>query len=262
MTPPPAAPLRIGVAGCAGRMGQMLVAELRSGAFPDLALAGGTLGPGDAPPEGVEIFPDAHALYRTADALIDFSVPAIAPEHAAAATHARKILVLGTSGLTRDDHDILRSAAGEARIVAAPNMALGVTLLLALAERAAAVLGPDWDAEILDLHHRDKVDAPSGTSYALAEAVGRGRGARDAALIHARQGYTGPRPRGAVGFAVQRGGDVVAENTLTFFGPGERLELTHRASDRAIFARGALAAARWAAGQPPGLYTMRDVLGV
>jgi len=260
--PPPAAPLTIAIAGCAGRMGRMLVAELRSGAWPDMALAGGTLGPGDAPPEGVEIFPDARAAYAAADALIDFTVPAMAREHAAAATHARKTLILGTSGLTRDDHDILRSAAGEARIVAAPNMALGVNLLLALAERAAAVLGDGWDAEILDLHHRHKVDAPSGTSYALAQAVARGRGGDDPQMTHARHGYTGPRAAGAIGFAVQRGGDVVAENTLTFFGPGERLELTHRASDRAIFARGALAAARWAAGQPPGLYTMRDVLGV
>lgn len=242
-------------------MGRMIIEELRSGAWGDMALAGGSLVEGDTAPEGVFVTHDPAELYARADALIDFTSPEAALEHAMLVTQAKKVLIVGTSGLTADQEDVLATAAGEARIVYAANMSLGVNLLLSLAKRAARVL-PGWDAEILDLHHRHKVDAPSGTSYALARAIGQGRGEDAPKMTPARHGFTGAREDGAIGFAVQRGGDVVAENTVTFFGAGERIELTHRASDRAIFARGALAAARWAAQQPAGLYSMADVLGL
>ncbi|MBL3677411.1 MAG: 4-hydroxy-tetrahydrodipicolinate reductase [Alphaproteobacteria bacterium] len=243
-------------------MGSTIAEMLRSGAFPDMVLAGGSILKGDAAPENMFVTMDPADLFARSDAVIDFTTPEAGRTHAMLAIQGHKVLVVGTSGLSADDEDVLSTAAGEARVVYAPNMSLGVNLLFALAQRAAAVLGPDWDAEILDVHHAGKVDAPSATSYALAQAVADGRQQFPPRLTLVRKGRTGAREAGSIGFAVQRGGDVVAENAVTFFGTGERLELVHRACDRAIFARGALAAARWAAGQPPGLYSMTDVLGL
>lgn len=254
--------LKIGVAGCAGKVGKTIVRELLSGAWPDMELVGGTIQSGDKDtPDGLFTTKSVEEIYAKADALIDFTSPNAVHEHAAIATANKKILVVGTSGLTQDDKDILLTAAGEARIVYSSNMSLGVNLLFGLAEKAASVLGDDWDAEILDLHHKYKVDAPSGTSYSLAKAVCEGRG-HDAELTLSRKGFTGARNKGNIGFSVQRGGDVVAENSLIFFGQGERLELTHKASDRAIFAKGALTAARWVANKEAGFYSMADVLGL
>ena len=190
-------PLRIGVAGCGGRMGRMVVQELKSGAHgDDVQLVGGTILDGDTPPEGIFYTTDVQELYERADALIDFTSPQTIPNHAMLATTQKKVLVVGTSGLTRDDEDILCTAAGEAQIVYAANMSLGVNLLLGLAKRAASVLGKGWDAEILDVHHKHKVDAPSGTSYALAKAVADGRGERNANLVLSREGFTGARQEG------------------------------------------------------------------
>jgi len=157
----------------------------------------------------------------------------------------------------------LKDAATMATIVQAANMSVGVNVLLGLAEQTAATLGDDYDIEIVEMHHRDKVDAPSGTALALGRAVADGRGVDlEQVSQRVRDGHTGPRKTGDIGFATLRGGDIVGDHTVIFAGPGERIELTHKASDRAVFARGAIRAALWTAGQKPGLYSMRDVLGL
>ena len=265
--------MRIGITGCAGRMGRMLLhAVLHS---PGAVLVGGiertdhpalggdlgTLAGGEA--LGLTAADDAAALFAASDVVIDFSVPAAVLVHAPLAATHRTALVVGTTGLAAGHRAALAEAARVAPVVVAANMSVGVNLLLGLTRRVAEVLGPEYDIEIVEMHHRHKVDAPSGTALALGEAAAAGRGvALDDAAVRVRDGHTGPRPAGAIGFATLRGGNVVGEHTVIFAGEGERLELTHKAASRAVFAAGAVRAARWCEGRPPGLYAMRDVLGL
>lgn len=256
--------MKIGVLGCKGRVGSLIVKELQGDSWPSLSLAGGTAHNPAAIKGDFFVTANAEELFLKSDALIDFTLPDAIPVHAALAEKHKKILIIGTSGLSESHEAMVAKAATAAPVVYAANMSVGVNLLIALVEEAAKRLDAEWDAEILDLHHKHKIDAPSGTSYALAKAIQRGRGELESRdhLTFARQGHTGAREKGTIGFSVQRGGDVVAENSAIFFGTGERLEITHKASDRAIFAKGALRAALWAQDRKPGLYSMRDVLGL
>lgn len=264
--------IRIGIAGCAGRMGRTLVAETL--AMPGLRLAAGTesspeqqgrdLGSvAGLDPLGIAIAQDPAALFAASDVVIDFTSPAATLRNAATAAETGKALVIGTTGLSAEQARAIEAAARQAPIIWAPNMSLGVNLLLGLVEQVARALGPDYDIEILEMHHRMKQDAPSGTALGLGAAAARGRGiGLDEAAVRSRDGQTGKRPDGAIGFATLRGGDVVGDHSVIFAGPGERLELTHKAADRKIYARGALRAAQWLAGRPPGLYGMQHVLGL
>lgn len=222
-------------------MGQMLVRELESGSWAGLSYVGGTTR-----------HDPAETLFD-ADVIIDFTTPQATRAHAALAAARAKPIVIGTTGLKQDDMDAIAAASASCPVLFSANMSIGVNLLAALVEQASARLGDGFDAEIMEIHHRNKIDAPSGTALMLGRATGR-----DAAGID----RTGKRGSGTLGYAVQRGGDVVGEHTVSFFGPGERLELTHRAHDRSLFAKGALRAAQWLHGKPAGLYSMRDVLGL
>lgn len=257
------ADFKIGITGCTGRIGQYLVQELQSGAW-DASLAGGTVRDmSNAPDVDFFITDNAEDLFTRANAVIDFTAPDATAQHAALAAEHGVILIAATSGLSPDHEAALATAGEKTPVVYAANTAVGVNMLIALVQEAAARLGgADWDAEVIDIHHRHKVDAPSGTSYALASAIKEGRDDPDATLTFERQGHTGQREDGSIGFSVQRGGDDTIENTVTFFGNGERLELTHRATNRAIFAKGAIRAALWAKDKTPALYSMRDVLDI
>ena len=265
--------MRIGVVGCAGRMGQMLVQEIAATA--GAAVAGGAERPGSPAvgrdlgtlaglePLGVAAGDDAGALFRDCDAVIDFTSPVASVANAALAAAHGTALVVGTTGLDAGQTRALEVAAAKAPIVHAPNMSLGVNLLLVLVEDVARRLGDDWDIEIVEMHHRQKVDAPSGTALGLGRAAAKGRGVELGAVSdRVRDGHTGARVPGHIGFATLRGGDVVGDHTVIFAAEGERVELTHKASSRGVFARGAVRAALWAAGRPPGLYGMKDVLGL
>lgn len=264
--------MKLGVVGAAGRMGLALVREIagRKGCV----LAGATERPG-APalgqdagllagvgPLGCVVGDDPKALFASVDAVLDFTTPKATLAHAALAAEARAILVIGTTGLQALDLEAIAAAARHTTIVQSANMSLGVNLLMQLTRQAAHLLDEDFDIEIVEMHHRMKVDAPSGTALALGEAAASGRGvALDRVAARGRDGITGARRRGDIGFAVLRGGNVVGDHTVILAADNERIELTHKASDRAIFARGALRAALWARGQKPGLYGMADVLG-
>ncbi len=265
--------LRIGVIGCAGRMGSANLAEAL--ATEGVELVGGTERPGHAAigtdlgqlagrePIGIACTADTAALMTGAHVVVEFSVPDATVANARLAAAHGCAHVIGTTGLGPEHHAGLAAAAQQTAIVWAPNMSLGVNLLLGLAEKVAAKLGEDFDIEIVEMHHRDKVDAPSGTALALGEAAARGRGKPlERLAVRGRDGLTGPRVPGTIGFAALRGGDVVGDHSITFAGAGERLELGHKASSRAIYSRGAIRAAVWAGRQAPGLYGMRDVLGL
>ena len=265
--------LRIGVLGCAGRMGQALLSQIA--AAPDTELTGGTEPHGsdwigrdlgeiaDIGRVGIAVSGDTAKLFADADAVMDFTTPAAALEHAALAAANATPLVIGTTGLGEREEAALGDAAGQVAIVRAVNMSLGVNLLLSLTRRAAAALGEEFDVEISDIHHRDKVDAPSGTALALGHAVAKARGAdHDQVAVRGRDGISKARKSGQIGYGVFRAGNVAGEHSVIFAADDERIELTHRAGSREIFARGALAAARWVQGQPPGLYGMDDVLGL
>ncbi len=212
---------------------------------------------------GVAISDGAAGVFGAVDAVIDFTAPDATASHAALAAEAGCAFVAGTTGLEDSHRAALDAAAKSVPVVWASNMSSGVNLLFAITEQVARALDPDFDIEIVEMHHKHKVDAPSGTALSLGEAAARGRGVDfDSAKILSREGITGARERGAIGFATLRGGDVVGEHTVVFAGAGERIELTHRATDRAIFARGAVRAAMWTAGQAPGIYAMPDVLGL
>jgi 4-hydroxy-tetrahydrodipicolinate reductase len=213
--------------------------------------------------DGVEVSADVAGGLARADVVIDFSLPrgtaALAPLAAAAGVP----VVSGTTGLDDDATATLREAATAIPIVWAPNMSVGVNLLFHLAEEAARLAGPAYDAEIVEMHHRHKVDAPSGTAVRLAERVATGKGLDpERHVIHGRSGQVGARPDAEIGVMTLRGGGVIGEHTLLLAGAADRLELTHRAQDRSVFARGALRAAGWVQGQAPGLYGMADVLGL
>jgi 4-hydroxy-tetrahydrodipicolinate reductase len=248
-----------GVAGIAGRMGRMLVEEIAAAGAP---LSGGIDRAGavtDAP-----LFADIAALAEASELVIDFTNASAAQSHAGALAAAGTAWILGTSGLSAEDEAAVAEAAKTIPIVYAPNFAPGVNLVLALAEKMAAALPPAvYDAEIVEMHHRQKVDAPSGTAIGLGRAVARGRGVDLADVMESgRHGHTGPRKPGAIGFAALRGGQVVGEHTLLFASADEHIALTHRAFDRRAFAAGAVRAALWVRGKPAGLYSMMDVLGL
>ena len=172
-------------------------------------------------------------------------------------------MVIGTTGLTPDQGDMVRLAAHNLPIVWAPNMSLGINILLRVVEQVASRLGPDWDVEIIEMHHRGKVDAPSGTALALGRAAAAGRGVElEEVEVRARDGITGPRRSGDIGFAALRGGDAVGDHHVIFAGAGERLEFVHRTTSRSVYAKGAVRAARWVVGRPPGVYGLGDVLGL
>jgi 4-hydroxy-tetrahydrodipicolinate reductase len=265
--------LKIGIVGAAGRMGRMLISEVA--ATEGCALIAATEQPDDPAvgqdagelagigPLGVQVSDDAVALFATCQAVIDFTAPAASVAHAALAAQGKTVHIIGTTGLDPAQESALLAAAEHTVIVRAPNMSLGVNLLLALVEQVAGTLDAEFDIEIVEMHHRKKADAPSGTALALGRAAAAGRGVEfETVAKRARDGITGPRTRGEIGFATLRGGDVVGEHHVLFAGVGERIELAHQATDRRIFARGAIAAALWAHGQPPGLYSMADVLGL
>jgi len=255
--------MRIGIAGLGGRMGLLLASEAAAAGH---IVAGGTLRTGSkaAPPPDVPVLPDLAALAAQSDVVIDFTHASTAQRHAAVLAQSGTGWVLGTSGLSAADEAAVEQAAKHIPVVYAPNFAPGVNLVLALAERIAAALPADgYDAEIVEMHHRQKVDAPSGTAIGLGRAVARGRGVRlEDVMVSGRDGHTGPRPSGAIGFAALRGGQVVGEHTLLFAAGSEHIALTHRAFDRRVFAAGAVRAAGWVSGRMPGLYSMLDVLGM
>jgi 4-hydroxy-tetrahydrodipicolinate reductase len=265
--------LKVAVAGAAGRMGRTLARMVQESNA--MALAGGLEAPGSAyigqdmgalsglGEVGVRITDDPLELLRQVDAVLDFTTPAASVALADVAAQTRIVHVVGTTGLAADDEARIKAAARHARIVKSGNMSLGVNLLAALVRQAAQALGEDFDIEIVEMHHRHKVDAPSGTALLLGEAAAKGRGIEwPSRSIRGRDGQTGPRPSGDIGFAALRGGSVVGEHTVIFAGPDERLELSHSAQSRDIFARGALKAAQWAFDKKPGLYSMADVLGL
>lgn len=256
--------MKIGVVGCLGRVGKILTQEISSGSWSGAELAGGTALPADIPANApFFITGDADELFQKSDAVIDFTAPAASRNHAALAAKHKKALVVGTTGLSADDEAALKEAAQKTAIVYAANMSVGVNILLALIEQAAARLDNDWDIEIFEAHHKHKVDAPSGTALAMGKAAAKGRGVKlDDVADYARHGHTGARKAGNIGFSVARGGDVVGEHTAYFYAEGERIELSHRATNRALFARGAIRAALWTKGQKPGLYSIRDILNI
>jgi 4-hydroxy-tetrahydrodipicolinate reductase len=253
-------------------MGQMLVKTIA--ATEGAVLSGALERPGSAAlgrdagelaglgPLGVAVTDDPLAALLQADGVIDFTAPAATVEMAALAAQARIVHVVGTTGMSEDDLARLEAAARHAVIVRSGNMSLGVNLLAGLVEKVAKTLGIDWDIEILEMHHRMKVDAPSGTALLLGEAAAKGRAIALADhSVRSRDGHTGARKAGDIGFATLRGGTVVGDHSVIFAGAGERIELIHRAEDRGIFARGAVQAALWGQGRKPGLYSMADVLG-
>ena len=247
----------IGVAGVTGRMGRLLAEEV--------VAAGAKFAGGSAcDPASGAAFSSTEALIAGADLLIDFTHAATVQQHAAWVQAAGCAWVLGTTGLSAADEAAVARAAQSVAVVYAPNFSPGVTLAIALAERMAAALPAEgYDAEIVEMHHRQKVDAPSGTAIGLGRAVAKGRGVRLEDVIESgRDGHTGARKTGAIGFAALRGGQVVGEHTLIFAAGTEHITLTHRAFDRRAFAAGAVRAALWAMARPPGLYSMMDVLGM
>ncbi len=268
--------MRIGVVGSGGRMGKAVVRQvLAAAAGGACELVGAVAREGSAAigkdagllagvePCGVRIGDDPVPLFADADAVIDFTTPGNTAHFSALAAQGKAVYVVGTTGLEEAEERALSLAARHTPVIHAPNMSLGVNLLMLMVERVARTLDDSFDIEIVEMHHRHKIDAPSGTALGLGRAAAAGRGiALDEAAIRSRDGVTGPRPQGAIGFATLRGGDVVGEHTVVFAAEGERIELTHKATNRDIFARGAVRAALWGHGKPPGLYDMRDVLGL
>ncbi|GJD57505.1 4-hydroxy-tetrahydrodipicolinate reductase [Methylobacterium dankookense] len=265
--------MRLVVVGAGGRMGRMLIraaaqaegctltgAIEREGADVLGQDAGVLAG---LQPLGVPVTDDPLAAFAATDGVLDFTAPAATVFYAELAAQARIVHVVGTTGLSEDDLAKLRAAAYHARIVRSGNMSLGVNLVAELVRRVAASLGADFDIEILEMHHRHKVDAPSGTALLLGEAAAAGRGVDLAeARVSTRDGHTGARRPGDIGFATLRGGSVVGDHSVIFAGPSERITISHHAEDRALFASGAVKAALWAYPKPPGLYGMTDVLGL
>lgn len=266
--------MKIGVLGCAGRMGRAIIGEVLHS--DGCTLAGGTEVEGHssigqdlgalvgAEDVGLKVHDNAPDLIGRSDVVIEFSTPEATIRHATCAAERGTAHVIGTTGLDSEAESRLKKAATQTSIVWAANMSLGVNLLCGLTEQVARSLDPEaFDIEIVEIHHRQKIDAPSGTALALGQAAARGRHVSlEEVADRGRDGITGARSNGAIGFAALRGGDVVGDHSVIFAGIGERIELTHKASDRGIYARGAVHAARWLKGRPPGLYTMADVLGL
>jgi 4-hydroxy-tetrahydrodipicolinate reductase len=265
--------MRLIVAGAGGRMGRALtrvIAET-SGAVVTGALEapGSELLGKDAgvlaglPANGVKLSADLWSLSKDADGILDFTVPGATIANVAIAAERGLVHVIGTTGLSASDDAVIKSVTSRAIVVKSGNMSLGINLLAALVKRVAQSLDSDFDIEILEMHHKSKIDAPSGTALMLGRAAAAGRGIDLAQHSQrGRDGHTGARCAGDIGFASLRGGSVVGDHTVIFAGQAERIELTHKAEDRMIFARGAVRAALWARGQKPGLYSMADVLGL
>jgi 4-hydroxy-tetrahydrodipicolinate reductase len=264
----------IAIFGITGRMGQTLVRALREcGTVPRLRLVGavastqssrlGSDAAADGAPTGVVVTADPRAALRDAAVAVDFSLPQCVADNARACVAARVPLLVGATGFDSATREILDAAAAVIPVLIAPNTSMGVNLVARLVRLATRALGPGYDVEISEAHHRAKRDAPSGTALALGEAVAaeRGRKLADVAVFD-RHGSDGPRRAGDIGFAVLRAGDIVGDHTVTFAIAGERVEITHRATDRVTFAYGALRAAAWLPGRPPGLYAMDEVLGL
>jgi 4-hydroxy-tetrahydrodipicolinate reductase len=267
------ADMRVVIAGAGGRMGRSLIHAMA--ASNGLKLAGAVEAAGSAVigrdagelaglgPNGVKVTSDAAPLLKEADGLIEFTIPAATLAFAELTAAAGLVHVIGTTGHSAEEEAVIAKAARCAKIVKSGNMSLGVNLLAALVKRVAKTLDDAYDIEIVEMHHNKKIDAPSGTALMLGRAAAAGRGIALAQhAVRGRDGVTGARRPGDIGFASLRGGTAVGEHSVIFAGPAERVELTHRAEDRMIFARGALHAALWARGQKPGLYAMADVLGL
>ena len=265
--------MRLIVAGAGGRMGRALTRVIAE--TPGAILSGALEAPGsellgkDAgvlaglPPNGVLLSADLWSLSAEADGILDFTVPRATIANVAIAAERGLIHIIGTTGLSISDDAVIQSVTSRAIVVKSGNMSLGVNLLAALVKRVAQSLDQDFDIEILEMHHRAKIDAPSGTALMLGEAAAAGRGvAMGRHSARGRDGQTGARKRGDIGFASLRGGSVTGDHSVIFAGAMERIELTHRAEDRTMFAQGAIKAALWARGRKPGLYSMADVLGL
>jgi 4-hydroxy-tetrahydrodipicolinate reductase len=265
--------MKLAIAGAAGRMGRVLTRIVNE--TPGTEVAGG-LEPEGSPHVGadlgelagigrldVAISDDPLSLLTRIDGIIDFTVPAATLALVELAAQARIVHVIGTTGIDQAGEAKIKAAARHARIIKSGNMSLGVNLLASLVRQVAATLGEDYDIEIVEMHHRHKIDAPSGTALMLGEAAARGRGVElHSRAVRTRDGHTGARAAGDIGFATLRGGSVVGEHTVMFAGETERIELTHKASSRDMFARGAVRAALRGKDKPPGLYSMADVLGL
>ena len=265
--------MKIGIVGCAGRMGRMLVAETL--ASEEATLVGGTehsesgfLGHDIATLAGLDkvgivVGRDTDDLFSAADVVIDFTLPQATISHAQGAIEHGTALVIGTTGLNAEQQEAVVKASDSVAVIQAANFSVGVNLLLSLTSQVASVLGNDYDIEIYEMHHRHKVDAPSGTALALGQAAAEGRGVDlETVSERTRDGNIGARIQGNIGFATLRGGDVVGDHSLIFAADGERIELTHKASSRRVFARGAVRSAQWCKNRAPGLYSMRDVVGL
>lgn len=265
--------MKLAIAGAAGRMGRVLTrivhetpgtevaGGIESTGSPHIGVDMGTLAGVGA--LGVAITDDPLALFTRVEGIIDFTAPAASVALSELSAQARIVHVIGTTGIEDDGEAAIKAAARHARIVKSGNMSFGVNLLAALVKKAAAALGEDFDIEVLEMHHRAKIDAPSGTALLLGKAAADGRAIDlKSRSVRVRDGHTGARPSGDIGFATLRGGSVVGEHTVMFAGPAERIELTHKAESRDIFARGAVKAALWARDKKPGLYSMIDVLGL
>jgi len=265
--------VKIGILGCLGRMGKALTAATLD--HPSVVLVGGTeradnpkigskiLHPSTGVETDVTITEDAEHLMKISDVVLDFTCPTATILHTTYAEKNKTPMVIGTTGLDADDEANLKNASCENALVYASNYSSGVNLLFYLTRKAASVLDEDFDIEIVELHHRDKVDAPSGTALSIGKEAARGRGKDlDTIIDKARDGISEVRHRGNIGFASLRGGNVAGEHTVTFSADDERVELIHKAGDRAIFARGAIKAALWVSDKDTGLYDMFDVLGL
>lgn len=257
--------IRVVVPGAGGRMGRMVIDAIA--ATPGVVLAA-AVERADSPDvgqviDGVTIGASFDDALTGGDVYIDFTAPEACAGHVAAAAQRKVAGIVGTTGLPAEARAAIIHAGATVPIVVAPNFSLGVNLLCGLVEQAARALGEDFDLEVVEVHHKAKRDAPSGTAIAIAEAMARGRGLDfPSARRFSRDGDVGPRRTAEIGVVAVRGGDVVGEHTAHFLGPNERIEVTHRAASRAVFARGAVKAAAWVVKQPPGVYSMRDVLGL
>ncbi|MBR0898517.1 4-hydroxy-tetrahydrodipicolinate reductase [Bradyrhizobium tropiciagri] len=267
------ADMRLIVAGAGGRMGRTLVRVIDE--TPGAVLVGALEAPGsellgkDAgvlaglPANGVKLSADLWSMSANADGILDFTVPAATIANVAIAAERGLVHVIGTTGLSPSDDAVIRSVTNRAIVVKSGNMSLGVNLLAALVKRVAQSLDQSFDIEILELHHKSKIDAPSGTALMLGEAAAAGRKiALEQHSARGRDGLTGARRAGDIGFASLRGGTAAGDHSVIFAGPSERITLAHHAEDRALFAQGALKAALWAHGKKPGMYSMTDVLGL
>lgn len=264
---------RIAITGAAGRMGKTLIEavslnpETVLGAAierPDSAAIGADAGElAGLEANGIAVVNDVNTVLDDFDVLIDFTAPVATVANAEVCAQAGKQIVIGTTGCTEEEKNTIQSASNKTAVCMATNYSTGVNLCFKLAKEAAQILGDDYDVEIVEAHHRHKVDSPSGTALSLGEAVadGLGRNLKEVA-IYGREGQVGARPKNEIGFATVRGGDVVGDHTVMFLADGERVEITHKASSRMSFARGAVRAANWLAGQSSGFFDMQDVLGL